>query len=97
MNNGNITSTHRMSASTLCTKENSALEFITNPNTGNIFFVCGNVTGYVSPKVRENLDSVTINDLQFAEVSIDGKEPVPCLMMKGTENVVKTLGENLIH
>lgn len=97
MNNGNITSTNRMSASALCAKENSAIEFINNPHTGNIFFACGNVTGYVSPKVRENLDSVSINELQFAEVSIDGKEPVPCLMMRGTDNVVKTLGENLIH
>jgi hypothetical protein len=84
-----------MSASALCAKENSSIKFINNPNTGNIFFACGNVTGYVSPKIRENLDSVTINELQFAEVSIDGKEPVPCLMMRGTDNVVKTLGENL--
>lgn len=93
--NNNISSSNRMTAAALCAKENSAIEFIKNPHTGNIFFACGSVTGYVSPKVRENLDSVTINDLQFAEVSIDNNEPVPCLMMKGTDNVVKTLGGDL--
>ena len=95
MEKTNITSTNRMSASALCIKENSSLEFIKNPHTGKIFFVCGSVQGYVSPKVQENLDNVKIEDLQFADVSIEGNEPVPCLMMKGTNNVVKTLGSNL--
>ena len=95
MEKSNITSTNRMSASALCVKENSSLEFIKNPNTGKLFFVCGSVQGYVSSKVQENLASVEIKDLQFAEVSIEGNTPVPCIMMRGTDNVVRTLGAEL--
>jgi hypothetical protein len=93
----NIQALNRMSAKALCIKENAELEFIKNPKTGKIFFSCGSIkTGYVSPKVQENLDNVKIDDLQFADVVIDGGEPVPTIMMNNTENVVRKMGENLL-
>ena len=85
-----ITATNKMTARAL--KENhGAIEFVKNPNTGKCFFTCGSIVGYVSSKVQENLDSVGLDDLQYAEVSIDGGQSVPCLMMRGTQNVLKTL------
>lgn len=93
----NIQALNRMSAKALCIKENAELEFIRNPKTNKIFFSCGSIkTGYVSPKVQENLDNVKIDDLQFADVVIDGGDPVPTIMMNSTENVVRKMGENLL-
>lgn len=85
-----ITATNKMSARAL-KQAHGVIEFIKNPHTGKCFFTCGSITGYVSPKVQENLNNVDLDDLQYAEVSIDGKEAVPCLMMKSTNNVMKTL------
>lgn len=85
-----ITATNKMSARTL-KQAHGNIEFVKNPHTGKVFFTCGSITGYASPKVQENLASVTIDDLQYAEVSINGQPAVPCLMMRGTNNVLKTL------
>ena len=85
-----ITATNKMSGRAL-KQAHGAIEFVKNPNTGKCFFTCGSIVGYVSPKVESNLDSVTLDDIQYAEVSIDGKPAVPCLMMKATTNVLKTL------
>ena len=41
----------------------------------------------------------TIDDFQYAEVSIDGGAAVPCLMVVGnsSNNVRKSLGADLLH
>ena len=81
----NIVATNRMSCAQLMKSQNS--------NTGKIFFMCGEIKGYVSPAVLQNMNTVTVADLQFAEVSIDNKPAVPCLMMIGdaSKNVKRTL------
>lgn len=88
-----ITATNRMSAAQLIKVQGCNIDLVENPHTGKIFFVCGNVKGYVSPAVLENLNTVSVEELQFAEVSIDGKPSVPCLMMVGNskQNVKRTL------
>ena len=97
MADNNIQALNRMSAKALCIKENSELTFVKNPKTGKIFFSCGSVkNGYVSPKVQENIETVKIEDLQYAEVVIDGGEPVPTIMMDNKTNVVHVLGSNLL-
>ena len=53
--------------------------------------------GYVSPKVQENLGNLKIEDIQYAEISIDGNTPVPTIMMNNTNNTVRTLGSDLLH
>ena len=90
---GNIVATNRMSCAQLMKSQNSELQFIENPNTGKIFFMCGEIKGYVSPAVLQNMNTVSVQDLQFAEVSIDNKPAVPCLMMIGdaSKNVKRTL------
>lgn len=89
----NIVATNRMSCAQLMKSQNSELQFIENPNTGKIFFMCGEIKGYVSPAVLQNMNTVSVQDLQFAEVSIDNKPAVPCLMMIGdaSKNVKRTL------
>lgn len=91
---------HRMSAKQLVISENSSLDFIENPKTGKLFFVCGQRRGYVSPRAAEALASgAGINDFQYGEVSIDGGAAVPCLMVVGNsaKNVKRSLGEELLH
>ena len=95
----NIKSANRMSARQLVISENAALQFVENPNTGKIFFVCGNKKGYVSPAAQAAMENGTLDDFQYAEVSIDGGAAVPCLMVVGNsqKNVKKSLGEDLLH
>lgn len=97
MADNTIKAFNRMSAAALKEQQNNApLEFVENPNKpGKIFFVCGSVTGYCSPAVQRTYQSVTLAELQFAEVAKDGNpdNAVPCLMMVGNSkaNVKRSL------
>lgn len=95
----NIQSSNRMSARQLVISENSKLDFVENPNTGKIFFVCGSKKGYVSPAAMEKMATGTLDDFQYAEVSINNGPAVPCLMVVGNsgKNVKRSLGEDLLH
>lgn len=88
-----------MTARQLIISENAALQFVENPNTGKIFFVCGNKRGYVSPAAQAKMHDGSIDDFQYAEVSINGGAAVPCLMVVGNsqKNVKRSLGEDLLH
>lgn len=88
-----------MSARQLVISENASLQFVENPNTGKIFFVCGTKKGYVSPAAQKAMETGTLDDFQYAEVSIDGGAAVPCLMVVGNsgKNVKRSLGEDLLH
>lgn len=88
-----------MSARQLVISQNAELQFVENPNTGKIFFVCGEKKGYVSPAALEKMNTGTLDDFQYAEVSIDGGAAVPCLMVVGNsgKNVKRSLGEDLLH
>lgn len=91
---------NRKTARQLVIKENAEIEFIRNPNTGTLFFVCGSKQGYVSPAVKAKLKSITIEELQYAECAKPGTNDwVPCLMVVGNskQNVQKTLGTDLLH
>lgn len=88
-----------MSARQLIISENAKLDFVQNPNTGKIFFVCGSKRGYVSPKALEKMATGTLDDFQYAEVSLDGQPAVPCLMVVGNsqQNIKRSFGEDLLH
>lgn len=91
---------NRKSATQLVISENAELQFINNTNTNKLFFMCGTIKGYVSPAVRAKMDSVTLEDLQYAECAQPGSDTwIPCLMMVGNSeaNVKRTLGGNLVH
>lgn len=84
----NITATNRMSGRQLIDKF-GPIEFCKS-SKGNLYFACGSIVGYVSPKVREKYDTITVDEIQYAEVSIDDAEAVPTLMLR-SHNVVHTL------
>lgn len=85
-----IISRNQMSAANLKATQGANLDFVENPKTGKLFFSCGSVVGYISPKVAEAAanGSLTVDQMQYAECSTDnGSTWVPCLMMRGTTNV----------
>lgn len=85
-----ITATNRQSAADLVNSTGNAIDFVKNPKTGNIFFTCGKITGGISEKVKAAFaaNTLTIDQMEYAEVSRDGAPAVPVLMMKSTNNVV---------
>ena len=90
MEKKNITATNRMSGSRLVEKHGE-IQFIENKKTGKIFFSVGDISGYVSPKVQAQINTITLDEIEYAEVSIDGKKAVPTLMMANKANVLRTL------
>lgn len=91
---------NRKTARQLVISENSTLRFINNPNTNRVFFMCGGIKGYVSPAVRAKMDTVTLEELQYAECAQPGTDNwVPCLMMVGNSeaNVKRSLGGDLLR
>ena len=85
-----ITATNRQSASDLVNSTGNAIDFVRNPKTNNIFFTCGKITGGISEKVKAAYaaGTLTIDQMEYAEVSRDGAPAVPVLMMKSVSNVV---------
>lgn len=96
-----VTSSNRMTAKQLVIRENAELQRVINPKNGKAFFVCGQVRGYMSPAANKLFMSgkATLDELQFAEVSIDGGQAVPCLMVVGNsqQNITHKLGAELLH
>ncbi len=99
-----IKATNRMSAEALIIKENAALDYIENPHKpGKLFFVCGSKQGYVSPALQEKLKEaqgdVALEDMQYAEVSINGGTAIPTLMVVGQskKNIKYSFGTQLLR
>lgn len=97
MADNTIKAFNRMSAKALREQENNAtIDFVENPNKpGKVFFVCGSITGYCSPAVQRAYKTVTLDELQFAEVAKDGNpaNAIPCLMMVGNskQNIKRSI------
>lgn len=99
---------NRKSASQLIIEQNSELIIGTNEKTKKPVFTCGDVIGYPSPAVVKAADTVTLDELQYAEckkpelpdVDAEGRSNwVPCLMMVGKSAITakRSLGSNLLH
>lgn len=100
--NSNLVSTNSMSAKQLVISQNSQLEFHDfdgQDGKHHTFFVCGSITGYVSPNAKAAIEGgCTIDQLKYAEVSKDGGAPVPCLMIVGNGHQAnKTFGAELLR
>lgn len=93
--NERVTKSNEMSAADLKVRNHSDIDFVRNPNTGKMFFVCGSTKGYVSKAVQKSVEenTVTLESLRYCDMSIDGNPAVPCLMMVGNsrKNVLKSL------
>ena len=85
-----ITATNRMSGHRLV-EMYGEIEFIKNKKTGKIFFAVGDISGYVSPKVQAKYETITLDEIEYAEVSIDGGKAVPTLMLANKANVLRRL------
>ena len=86
----NIQTRNRMPAKKLVISENAPLRFVENLETKKICFVCGTKRGYVSPAAAAQInESCTLNDFQYAEVSINDSAYVPCILIvkKATKKV----------
>lgn len=84
---------NRMTVSELMRSEGANLDVVKNPNTDKLFFTCGSKRGYISHKVAENLNSLSVSDIQYGEIHtvINGAQRVvPTLFMVSTDNVVKS-------
>ena len=95
-------SINAMTAKQLVISQNSQLEFHDfddSKGKHHTFFVCGAITGYVSPNAKRAIeDGCTIDQLKYAEVSMDGGKPVPCLMIVGNGHQAnKTFGAELLR
>ena len=95
--NNQIKTRNKMSARDLVISENASLNFMENPNTGKIFFVCGSKKGYVSPAAVKKMKTGSIDDFQYAEVSINDGDYVPCLLVKKGNKVVKEFSNEEIN
>ena len=83
---------NRMNASEFVRMNGGKLDFVKNPNTGKVFFVCGDKRGYISKKVLADAD-VKLADMQYGEIqaNINGQPTVvPTLFLASTTNVVKS-------
>lgn len=66
------------------------IEIVQNPHTGKLFFTCGSIQGVIGTKAKENINTVSLSDLNYCEVEIEGNW-VGCLMMKSSNNVLRSL------
>lgn len=80
---------NKMSARALTQQEGASLDFVKNPKNNKIFFSCGNTVGYISKKV--DINKVELDDLDYAEVKSEKGDWIPCLFMKASNNVVRSL------
>ena len=88
----NLVINNRMSASEFVRMNGGKLDFVKNPNTGKVFFVCGDKRGYNSKKVLADA-AVKLADMQYGEIqaNINGQPTVvPTLFLASTTNVVKS-------
>lgn len=91
----NIKVCTQMSARALVISENAVLQFIEESKRDKkgaivkdkdgcpvqeITFVCGTKKGYVSPAAKSILNTGTIDDFQYAEISIDNMKPIPFIL-----------------
>ena len=88
--NNQMKSRNKMSARDLVKSENASLQFVENPSTGKMFFVCGSKKGYVSPAAVKKMETGSLDDFCYAEVSIGSSDYVPCLMLVNKPNVVRS-------
>lgn len=91
---------NEMSAAQLIISQNAVLDFVQNPNSGRIFFVCGEIKGYCSPAVADAYETLSLDEMKFCECRKPGEDRwVPCLMVLGNSdaNVRRRLGAELLH
>lgn len=70
---------NRMTGNELIHKENAEICFIDADD--KYIFECGNVRGIVSPALQEAIETITLGDIQYVEVSYNGNAAISTLML----------------
>lgn len=96
---------NRMTARELVTRKQCILDFLPS-KSGKVFFACGNVSGYISPAVQKRLETITLDEMQYAECKKPGLPDfdekgesnwIPCLMVIGAKpKPVRSFGTELL-
>lgn len=85
------TFSNQQSARQLIQSQNGEpIQFVRSPKTNKLFFACGGIKGYVSKSLANVISTVDIDDVNYADVTTDDGV-IPCLFLKGKDNVVRTL------
>lgn len=88
--NESVFSNQKSARQLIQSQNNEPIQFIRSPKTNKLFFTCGNIKGYVSKKLANVLQTVDIDDVNYADVNTEDGV-IPCLFMKSADNVVRTL------
>lgn len=87
----NFNARNQMSLRSFKSLHNDAkVNIVKNPNNGNVFFECDGVQGYVSKKLAANLSSTDIDDIQYADITAEDGNVIPCLFVASKSNVLKS-------
>ena len=83
---------NKKTAAQLMREEGAGLDFYPAKTPGRLRFECGTKTGYVCKKISENLDTVQLENLRYAEIKATKDNEVvwmPTLFLASTKKLVK--------
>lgn len=88
---------NQKSAKQLIIEKQALLEFKPSKKTGVLFFTCGDITGYVAKAAAKEIDSISLDELQYSECLQKGSEEwVPVISKMGIKPI-KSFGAELLH
>lgn len=89
---------NQKSAKQLIIEQQSLLDIKpSKKNPGVLFFTCGKITGYVAKAAAKELDTLSLDELQYSECLQKGSgEWVPVISKMGIEPI-KSFGAELLH
>lgn len=88
--NESVFSNQKSARQLIQSQNNEPIQFIRSPKTNKLFFTCGSISGYVSKKLANVVQTVDIDDVSYADVNT-GDNVIPCLFKKSADNVERTL------
>ena len=81
---------NKLTAAQLMRAEGAGLDLIPGKKPGIVCFSCGTKFGYVSHAITDNLDTVKLEDMRYAEVRATTKEGKP-ILKEGKQAWIPTL------
>lgn len=89
---------NQKSAKQLIIEQQSLLDIKpSEKNPGVLFFTCGKIIGYVAKAAAKEIDTVTLDELQYSEcLQEDSENWVPVISKRRTEPI-KSFGADLLY
>lgn len=81
--NEKIIATDKKTLKQLVIEQNSEVKFVKNSKSEKLFFTCGEIRGYVSPAAAKRVQDsdCTLEDFEFAMISKNDGDAIPCIML----------------